>query len=197
MALFRHTVKGVFPAEVWTFGIHTLGSVTVDAAQSAWVAAVADFWSTELAAVYCADVAIQSVVTAELSQPTGKQITRRETQVNHVGTNAAACLPFQVAPVVSLRTALATRAGRGRFYAPSPAVDQQAAGRLITTAQTALLNSAVAMFGALTGAGLSGVLYSRSTTQTQEITSVDVGDVIDTQRRRRNKLIENRISDNV
>lgn len=197
MALFRHTVRGVFPAEQWTFGIHTLGSITVDAAQSAWVAAVADFWSTELAAVYCADVAIQSVVTAELSQPTGKQITRRETQVNHVGTNAAACLPFQVAPVVSLRTALATRAGRGRFYAPSPAVDQQAAGRLITTAQTALLNSAVAMFTALTGAGLSGVLYSRTTTQTQEITSVDVGDVIDTQRRRRNKLIENRISANV
>lgn len=197
MALFRHTVKGVFPGEVWTFGIHTLGSVTVDAAQSAWAAAVDAFWSTELAAIYCDDVVIQSVVTAELSQPTGRQITRRETQVSHPGTSTAACLPFQCAPVVSLRTALATRAGRGRFYAPSPAVDQQAAGKLITTAQSALLNSTVAMFTALTGAGLSGVLYSRSTTQTQEITSVDVGDVIDTQRRRRNKLIENRISANV
>ena len=115
MALFRHIVKGVFPGEVWTFGLHTTGSITLNAAQAAWVAAINDFWSTELAAVYCTDVEIQALSTAELSQPTGKQITRLETQVSHVGTNAAACLPFQIAPVVSLRTALATRAGRGRF----------------------------------------------------------------------------------
>lgn len=197
MALFRHTVKGVFPSEQWTFGIHTTGSITVAAAQSAWVSAVDAFWSTELAAVYCDDVVIQAVSTAELNQPTGSQITRLETPVSHPGTNANPCLPFQCAPVVSLRTALATKAGRGRFYAPSPAVDQQAAGRLITTAQTALLNSTAAMFAALTGAGLTGVLYSRTAHTTQVITSTDVGDVIDTQRRRRNKLIENRISANV
>lgn len=197
MALFRHTVKGVFPGEQWTFGIHTLGSVSVAAAQSAWVNAVAAFWSTEVAATMCTDVEIQAVSTAELNQATGKQLTRLETPVSHPGTNATACLPFQCAPVVSLRTALATRAGRGRFYAPSLAVDQQAGGKMIATAQTALRDGAVAMFGVLTGAGLDGVLYSRTTFQTQTLTSVDVGDVIDTQRRRRNKLIENRISANI
>jgi len=197
VALFRHVVQGVFPGEVWTFGIHTQGSITIDAASSAFTTAFASFWSTELAAVYCTDVQVQALITAELTQATGKQITRREATVSHVGTNATACLPFQCAPVVTQRIALAQKGRISRFYAPSPAVDQQSAGRLITTAQTALRDSTVAMYNALTSAGLEGVLYSRKTFDVQPITQISVGDVIDTQRRRRNKLIENRITGNV
>lgn len=64
-------------------------------------------------------------------------------------------------------------------------------------AQTALLNGGVAMINALTAAGLDTVLYGRTSHAIQSVTRVDVGDVIDTQRRRRNKLPEARVSANV
>lgn len=196
MALFRHTVSGTFPGETWSFGLHTLGNITVSAAETAWSNAVQAFWD-DVTLLIAGDVAVTETTTAELDQPTGKQLTRVASPSSLVGTNAGESLPFQCAPVVSLRTALATRAGRGRFYAPSLAVDQVAAGKMVSLAQTGLLNGGVAMVQALTAAGLTTVLYSRTTHNTQEVTSVDVGDVIDTQRRRRNKLTEARVSANV
>lgn len=196
MALFRHTVSGTFPGEVWSFGIHTTGTITVTAAEAAWANAFDAFWD-DVAPLVANEVTATETSTAELDQPTGKQLTRLSTPSSAVGTNVGESLPFQCAPVVSLRTALATRAGRGRFYAPSLAVDQVAAGKMVSLAQTGLLNGAVAMVTALTAAGLTTVLYSRTTHLTQEVTRVDVGDVIDTQRRRRNKLIEARVSANV
>lgn len=103
-------------------------------------------------------------------------------------------MPFQCAPVVSLRTATLSRAGRGRFYAPSLAVDQIAQGRMVAGAQTALADSALAMLQAVEAAGLAVVIYHRGAGTTTPVVSLDVGDVIDTQRRRRNKLIEARTS---
>lgn len=196
MALYRHTAQGAFTGEVWSFGLHTLGSLTVAGAEAAWSTALGLFWSS--ADDFIAnDVTVTETTTAELDQATGKQLTRVATPSSLVGASAAESLPFQCAPVVSFRTALATRAGRGRIYAPSLAVDQVAAGKMVSLAQTGLLNGAVAMLQSLQGAGLTPVLYSRTTHATQEILSVDVGDVIDTQRRRRNKLVEARVSANL
>lgn len=196
MALFRHTVTGTFPGEVWSFGLHTVGTLSVSAAEAAWVTAFDAFWDAA-GPLMAAEVTVTETATAELDQGTGKQVTRTSTPSSLVGSSAAESLPFQCAPVVSLRSNLATRAGRGRFYAPSLAVDQIASGKMVSLAQTGLLNGAVAMLTSLTGSALNAVLYSRTTHTTQEIVRVDVGDVIDTQRRRRNKLVEERVSANV
>lgn len=197
MALYRHVLNGTFPGEVWSFGLHTNGAPSLSAAQTAWVDAVTAFWSTAFAGIVAADVAAVQATTAELDQATGKQISKVENGVTLVGASTAEPLPFQCAPVVSFRTNLATRAGRGRIYAPSLAVDQVAGGRLNATAQGVLADSAAAMLTTLSGAALSPVLYSRTTKGIQAIVRLDVGDVIDTQRRRRNKLIEARVSRNV
>lgn len=197
MALFRHTVSGTFPGEAWSFGIHTLGNLTTSAANAAWVSAFGAFWTGNADALMTADITVTEIATAELDQATGKQLTKVSTGSSLVGISAGEPLPFQCAPVVSLRTNLATRAGRGRFYAPAVAVSHVVNGRLTSAAQNALLAGGVDMITTFSGAGLDAVLYSRTTHATQSIVRIDVGDVIDTQRRRRNKLAENRVTANV
>jgi hypothetical protein len=194
VALYRHRLIGTYPGESWSFGLHTSGNASLAAAQAAWTAGITAFFSVAYAGTLCSDVKAIEATTVELNQTTGKQLTGLTDPRNDTGTNTGECLPFQCAPVVSLRTATLSRAGRGRFYAPSLAVDQVAAGRMVAGAQTALANSALALLQALDNAGQTPVIYHRALGTVTNITSLDVGDVIDTQRRRRNKLIEARSS---
>ena len=193
MALYKHRLEGTFPGEVWSFGLYTDSNLSVAASQSSWMTGITNFWA-EVTALFCTDVTTTRAVTVELDPATGKQLTGAEDTRADAGTSEATCLPFQCAPVVSLRTATLSRAGRGRFYAPSLAVDQVAAGRMLTTARDSLADGALALVQGVTSAGGNVVIYHRASGTTTPVTSLDVGDVIDTQRRRRNKLIEARTS---
>lgn len=194
MALYRHTISGTFPGEQWSYGFHSEGSLSVAAAQSALNTGVINLYGGAYAATLCEDVVATTLRTVELDQATGRQLTGAEDIVDYPGTSAATCLPFQCAPVVSLRTAQLNRSGRGRFYAPSLAVDQVAAGRMTTAAQTALADGFADLLAGITDAGNRVVIYHRGAGTLTTVTSLDVGDVIDTQRRRRNKLVEARTS---
>jgi hypothetical protein len=193
MALYRHRIEGTFPGESWTFGLYTDSSLSLAAAQSSLVTGITNFWATATA-LFCTDVEAIRAVTVEVDPATGKQLTGAEDALALAGTSAATCLPFQCAPVVSLRTATLSRAGRGRFYAPSLAVDQVDAGRMLTAARNTLADAAEDLVQGLTAGGGNVVIYHRGLGTTSLVTSLDVGDVIDTQRRRRNKLIEARTS---
>src|SRR5690606_37795709 len=114
MALYRHRLEGTFPGEIWSFGLYTDSNLSVAAAQSAWMTGITNFWA-EATLLFSADVATTRAVTVELDPATGKQLTGAEDTRTDVGTSAAETLPFQCAPVVSLRTNTLSRAGRGRF----------------------------------------------------------------------------------
>lgn len=194
MALYAHVAKGTWNSVSWSFTLHTTGSLSVGDANAGWAGAVGDWWDTYKA--YCtADVVLTDASTATIDQPTGKQISRAETALTVAGTDdTGVLLPPQLAVVCSLRSSLATRAGRGRMYWPGPASDALTDGVLGATPLATFVTAGSALFSALSSASLEPVLYSRTTHTTQAITSFNVGNVLDTQRRRRDKLVESRTS---
>lgn len=194
MALYRHRLIGIYPGETWSFGVHSQGNLSLAAAQAAWTAGIAALFTAVYAATLSTDVEAVEASTVELDPATGNQLSGTTDPRNDAGTSSSESMPYQCAPVVSFRTALMSRSGRGRIYAPSLAVNQIANGRMIPAAQAALADGALGMLQALDNAGQAPVIYHRAAGNTTPITSLDVGDVIDTQRRRRNKLVEARTS---
>lgn len=197
MALYRHVMSGTTPGESWSCTLHTTGAGTLASAQTAFSNAVAAFWTGELDSIVTADVSVTETSTASLNEATGTQISRLIDDVSLPGVASGEMLPFQCASGVSWRTALATRSGRGRMYLPPLAVSVLDTGRLSTGAVSTIVDAVGQLTDSLDGGGLALVLLNRTTLATTPVTTVDVGNVIDTQRRRRNKLIEVRVSNPV
>lgn len=105
--------------------------------------------------------------------------------------------PFQTSIVSSLRTSRAGASGRGRLYWPvlsmslgTSTVRPTAATvtSFMTGVKTYLSSIESAIEVTLTGVSL--VVWSRKLLQTNNVTAIQVGDVLDVQRRRRDSLIE-------
>jgi len=103
-------------------------------------------------------------------------------------------LPGEVALSVSLRTSLPTRAGRGRFYLPNPQTSVIIAGLFSNPFVADVVEAAQLGLDGLVADGYPAVIYHATTKTSTPLTSVDVGNVPDVQRRRRNKLTEARQS---
>lgn len=103
--------------------------------------------------------------------------------------------PFQVARCYSLRTATPGASGRGRVYVPAMAAAVNGAtGKAtlvagVAASLAAFLNNLKAT-SAVSGTVMYPGVHSRSLDQVIPITGVRVGDVLDTQRRRRDALVE-------
>lgn len=194
MALYAHVAKGTWSGVSWSFTLHSTGSLSVGDANAGWAGALGDWWD-DYGAYQMPAVVLAEASTATIDQSTGKQISRAETAIGTAGADSTGVLlPPQLAVVCSLRTSLATRAGRGRMYWPGPASDALTSGKIGTTPQAVFVTAGSALFSALGAASMIPVLYSRTTTLVQVITSFDVGNVLDTQRRRRDQLVESRTS---
>lgn len=201
MANYRGTVKGHLEGgEVFNFTVH-FSAVTGQAASMAGdlADAVTLLWSGtnspagNITALYPSTIGVDGVVVDELSPATGVNVSQGVTALSLVGTGTGEALPPQNAIVVSLRTDTPTRAGRGRFYLPSPVVSTVLTQRLDSTAQGDILNGALAMLNHMKGLGWSPAIYHRRTLNNTLVVGIDVGDVFDNQRRRRNKLVETRV----
>lgn len=200
MPLYQHRFQGVLPAgDVFVFSWWSDSSVTIDTAQGVAVQWVTDLWDppgagSGYASLCTAGVIVQRVTTGEITMATGQQQSLRETDVSLAGTAAGNALPGDVALVVSLRTALANRSGRGRFYLPQPAASTlTATGKLSPAAQTTLADAAAAAWTVANNT-LNPVVYSRTRRTAQAINTFNVGDLFDTQRRRENAITQVRTS---
>ncbi len=206
MAFYRGTVKGHLEGgEVFNFTIH-FAAVTDQAAVMATALAdgVTLMWSGtnspagNITALYPAAIGVDLVQMDELGAD-AKNVSQGLASLSLVGTGSGEALPPQNAIVVSLRTGVPTRAGRGRFYLPSPTVATVVDQRIDSAAQTDVLNGALAMLNHMNGLGFQPIVFHRPPLRSGEfgtsddVVSIDVGDVFDNQRRRRNKLVETRV----
>ena len=120
--------------------------------------------------------------------------------VSHPGTSSAATLPCQCSIAITLRTALATRSGRGRIYVPYDGASVSTTTRTGDSTKIDTLVDALADYYTnviAVSVGTIPVVVSQTLASYNQITSVDADYVIDTQRRRRNKLTSARHSNAV
>lgn len=184
--------------EIWNFGLHADSTRSVADTAAALAAAVTEAWSGSgtptgaLNTLYGPDVVVTEASAAEILIASGSQQTKSTVPLNLPGVSAAAQLPPQVAVVVSKRTNVANRAGRGRFYLPAMTVNAVDGGRLAIASRDLVLNAVERMVTSLKGAQVFPVLWPQGALNGTPITSWGVGDVFDTQRRRRNALVEAR-----
>lgn len=104
--------------------------------------------------------------------------------------------PNQIACVMTLRTAVATRKGRGRLYLVANGVSI-GAGLFNSGAVNAVVDATATFFTGIGAAGGGPVVLSQTAGSTARITSVDADYVPDTQRRRSQKLSSTRHSHTV
>lgn len=191
MALYRHVASGTVPGEQWSFTMHSEGTLSTGDANTEFADALTAAWAAGgMIDVTTADVDLTLASTASIDPATDGQMTRVESALALTGDQAGEMLPFQVALVVSLRTASATRHGRGRFYLPPLSADTLDGG-LVSAAALAILDVAwTAFFDSMNTSGLTVVVRNRTGHVSTPVTSARIGNVFDTQRRRSNKLVQ-------
>jgi len=110
----------------------------------------------------------------------------------------ACTLPFQSAIVTSIRTNTPGASGRGRIYWPLLAATLTSAGRLsvptnanvVADMKTYLTGIRSALAAAFPTIGFDLAVRSKTTKTTPHAVRIQIGNVIDTQRRRRDNLTE-------
>lgn len=210
MAFNRLQIDGALGGGVerWSVGLAYQGTVeeavTDEADLAAWAQNVLALftsdgtWAPSLKALLGSNGSIQRVRTYAYSTPGSPAIGAGVSSGAAVSGTNSLTMPPQCSLVVSLMTSVPGRRTRGRFYWPNLtstiSADLRRSGNPTTPALATAFGLAIEDWGlAATGATLVPVVVSavaggRVTT----VTSLSVGDVIDTQRRRRDALVENR-----
>ena len=192
MAVYRVDFPGLLATgEQYQFSVHTQGTANdslaaaaADDALDALLAGASDLWTD--------NVSFAAPRVTQLASSAGfPAVSQQLGTSSGVGTGSGSMLPPQVAICVSLRTALVGRAFRGRFYLPGPSTVQITdVGRLGGTAVEAATTGTQGMLAALLAGGYIPVIAHRASGTNTICVSADLGDVLDTQRRRRNALGE-------
>jgi hypothetical protein len=141
-------------------------------------------------------------VTYNTDGSTSSAYTLPITPIAGGSTSETNSLPYEVSPCVTLRTALSTRRGRGRFYLPPPmrqaVVGNGLWGSIIAASGSGSIVYSVgeAMDNFESTSGGEVVVISKVTGSviTNRVTRVEVGNIPDAQRRRRNRQVETRYS---
>lgn len=204
--LLRVSINGVLPGgEVWSVNpVFALGgdfggvSVSQGQAQTIANAFAARVVSTGITQCWTAETRL-----------TGYRVEARtkagllQAQADGIRGSAAAgsgvsAHPFQTSVVTSLRTAQPGPSGRGRLYWPATGLSMQTSTLRISSSFPAsiglgvktLLSGMLTDISATLAGGVGLVVWSRKNSALYPVNSIQVGDIMDVQRRRRDTLIE-------
>lgn len=187
------TLQGGFP---WSISMVSTSSDGESAAQTVWDNGVVAMWgSSAFNALMPAGTKLTYTSTST-ANALFKQTTKTTNTHNTAG-GATAGLPYQVAEVVTWRTAQATKWGRGRWYLPGMAPGALAtAGFVLSTTAVndivAAVNAGLAIWvGALNFQIVhrKGTLSGPAADTLTPISSGDVADKLVIQRRRGDKYV--------
>lgn len=117
--------------------------------------------------------------------------------INQMGSSTLKPLPNQCAWVVTLRTSDLSRRGRGRMFLPAPDSGHLGnAGRVLPTSVAQVATGIQTYLNTLNTAGTTCCIRSDAAPASlpafKPITSLDMGDVLDTIRARRDAMVETR-----
>jgi hypothetical protein len=190
MTYYRHVMSGPNPGgDIWNAGVHSNSAQNLAAVHGQFVTSITSFWSATVEAIFPAGERVTQLQTNQLDPVTGKNVAQANTSVTFVGTGAGSAMPPRVALVVSLRTALPTRSGRGRLYLPAPIASACDANGQLTAANATLLSTNFAAFCTGMTTICPVVVYHSATKTGTVVSTVLVGTVLGTQRRRTNKIV--------
>lgn len=196
MPLYRVDFQGALHGtEAFQHGHHvsspdTAFGVASDAAAQ-WLTILA---VTGFAALFSTGIQWTQVNVSELgATPAAPIVTSAQAPISDGGTASSGTLPNQISCVCSIQTATAGSRARGRMFLPPPiAGTLGTTGRLTTGTVTVLADNLEDYFDAMTGAGHDLVVVSGvgGAYTAYPAINIRVGDVLDTQRNRRNQLAE-------
>jgi hypothetical protein len=196
MTLYLHRFTGSLAAgDQFTYGWFANSDRSLGLAQLAAEGWNADLWNGASAGNgykdhVTAGVSMLTVTTVSINPATGKQIARTDTNQVIAGVAAGNALPGKTSLICSIRTDIATRAGRGRFHLPQPAVSQvTSTGRVLADLVSDAIDSLVAAWTGYNTATSIPVIYHRNTGTTDVITKFDVPDLFGCLTTRDNKVL--------
>ena len=203
MAIYRCRIRGHSSSILeWSWGLHVSSATGNAAVLSAAVAdAFSAYWdgvpagTNAVKTLYDIATVADDVVVDELDSAQVHNVQQGITTLVLAGTGSGEPLPPNVAVVMSKTSDLPTRSGRGRSYAPPPTVDSMNSGRMASASVTIFANAWKNFMTSLSTA--AGGAYEPVIAHPSFVpgpftpfNQVRVGDVFDTQRRRRSKLKE-------
>jgi hypothetical protein len=188
-------------AQPWSIRAYAVSGSTESAVQTTWDTAFQAYWNAAgvlsgMPTTTSLTFTSTSTMTANFHQST------KTTNVHAIaGTSAAVALPNQTAFIATLRTALANKAGHGRWYLPAPAVSGiAAAGNLYIAAWMTAAGAGLTALGTALGGAVQLQVFHRNATKsglaamslTPVIGPCDCSNKPAIQRRRGDKIVPTR-----
>jgi len=196
MALYRADFQGtVYGIETFQHGLHFSSSDTTAGLaadlDAAWTTLLGtSTWST----YFTTGIVWSQINVSELgATPASPIVTSAQATLGISGASSDVGLPAQCSPCVSLTTATAGSRARGRMFLPPPDTTVlTTVGRIGATPRGDLINALDTFFATMAANGADCVVVSGvgGVYTTYPVNTIRLGDVIDTQRRRRSSIAE-------
>jgi hypothetical protein len=195
VAVFRHIIRGgIGGGDIWMAGFCVQRDPDVFAANDD-AEPIVEAFLTAQQALWTPTVTFDTLVTQEIRESDGKVLAVAESSLSIAGSSPDSQLPAEVAVCVSIRALVGVASGR--YYLPAPSRGALTAnGQMVSALRDDLADDLKTMhdaMAALTSPMRLGI-YRPTANAFVGAGSINVGNVFDSQRRRRNKLVEARAS---
>lgn len=174
---------------MWISTLHSSSAGTISNAHNAWIQCVNDMFNNVLKTSWTPATEITDIETVSLDATTGKQTAKLSSGANLVGTEITGqALPPRDCTVVSKKSGVPTKAGRGRMFLPGPSSAHLSADGLLLGAHALALSQGLAGAWSVMAQLSQPVIYHHATKSATNIIGVAVGNVLGSQSRRTNRV---------